>query len=265
MIELQYLATEFNRQFGADDFEIHLNSNVKPDDTNPRTICTMTAQRVPFAIQGVDSETLQLTFTFDLLLSDLALRDKRLALIKDMLGWKSFQVQDPEGGVYNVDSFLEQQPADLPRYDTGVVIQQIVVTGTGLVASASLGAVVSNRITTFIDGSPVKVLAANPGISKGSDSIFNLSGESTLTELREISRQPSLQLTLLYTGTSVENTLLRIIEDEEGEELNRLFTVRRVYPAFSTSKEMKLTSGVIIEQAGAYLTYQVTFQKQNEE
>lgn len=86
-----------------------------------------------------------------------------------------------------------------------------------------------------------------------------------MTELREISRQPSLQLTLLYTGTSVENTLLRIIEDEAGEELNRLFTVRRVYPAFSTSKEMKLTSGVIIEQAGAYLTYQVTLQKQNEE
>lgn len=262
MIELQYLATEFNRQFGADDFEIHLNSNVRPDDSNPRTICTMLAQRVPFALRDVDSETLQLTFTFDLILSDLATRDSRLSIIKNMLGWRSFQVQTPDGEVYNVDSFLEQQPADLPRYDTGVTIQQIVVTGTGLVAAASLGALVSNRIATYIDGVPVKVISAQPGLSKGSDNILDLSGDSTLTEIREISRQPSLQLTLLYMGSSVENTLLHLIEDDSGDELNQLFTVTRVYPAFTSTKQMKLVSGVIIEQAGAYLTYQLVLQKQ---
>lgn len=52
---------------------------------------------MPFALGDVDSETLQLTFTFDLTVSDLEIRDRRLALIKEILGWKSFQVKRPQG------------------------------------------------------------------------------------------------------------------------------------------------------------------------
>ncbi|MFQ7034537.1 MAG: hypothetical protein ACLRTQ_01990 [Candidatus Borkfalkia sp.] len=65
---------------------------------------------MPFALGDVDSETLQLTFTFDLTVSDLEIRDRRLALIKEILGWKSFQVKTPAGETYNCDSFLEHSP-----------------------------------------------------------------------------------------------------------------------------------------------------------
>lgn len=261
MIELQYLASAFNKLFGTDDFEVHLNTNLIPDDTNPKTICTMVALRVPFAIQDVNSETLQLTFTFDLIASDDAIRDKRLALIKDVLGWKSFQITTPDNETYNCDSFLEQQPLGLPRIDTSVTIQQVVVSGTCLVAVSGLGALVSNRINTYIDNTPVKVISSNSQLEKGTDSLLNLSGDSSLVDVREISRGNTAEYTLLYTGSDLDNDFIKYIESGNESDSNRIYTVRRVYPSFEIQNTVKLISGTVIQQAGAYLLYKVNFQK----
>ena len=109
-------------------------------------------------------------------------------MIKGILGWQSFQLKTPEGETYNCDSFLEQQPPLSPRVDSGVMIQQIVITGTCLVANARSGAIVSNRVNTFIDDEEITLVSGTPSIQKGTDDNFNLTGESTLTEMDEISR-----------------------------------------------------------------------------
>ena len=259
MIELQYLATEYNKLLGTSDFLVFLNTNKIPDDANPKTICTFVGLRLPFAIADADAETINVTITCDLIVSDTETRDKRLAMIKDILGWKSFQIVTPEGETYNCDSFLEQQPPLSPRVDSGIMIQQIVVTGTCLVANAASGAIVSNRVYTFIDDEELTLVSATPAIQKGTDNNFNLSGDSTLTELDEISRAVTAEYTVLYRGKDVDKAFIKIIEGETGT-LNQIYTVRRVYPGFEIEQAMKLTGGSVIHQAGAYLMYRINLQ-----
>lgn len=259
MIELQYLSTEFNKILGTNDFELYLNTS-PISYSGSKTVCTLVALRMPFALGDVDSETLQLTFTFDLTVSDLEIRDRRLALIKEILGWKSFQVKTPAGETYNCDSFLEQQPAGMPRVDTGAKIQQIVVTGTCLVAVAGLGAVVSNRVRTEINGDLVRVIAANTTLSKATNESYDLTAQNTLTDVREVSRSNIAEYTLLYMGLPADRAFIRLIEGENGD-LNKTFIVRRFYLDFEIEHTMKFLSGSILDQAGSYLIYKVTLQK----
>ena len=260
MIELQYLATEFNKLLGTSDFLVYLNTNKTPDDTNPKTICTLVGTRLPFAIADADAETINVTITCDLIVSDTETRDRRLAMIKGILGWQSFQIKTPEGETYNCDSFLEQQPPLSPRVDSGVMIQQIVVTGTCLVANASSGTIVSNRVNTFIDDDEITLISASPSLQKGTDDNFNLSGAGTLTEMDEISRAVTAEYTVLYRGKDIDKAFIKIIEGETAS-LNQIYTVRRVYPGFEVEKAMKLTGGSIVQQAGAYLFYRINMQQ----
>ena len=260
MIELQYLATEFNKLLGTSDFLVYLNTNKTPDDTNPKTICTLVGTRLPFAIADADAETINVTITCDLIVSDTETRDMRLSMIKGILGWQSFQITTPEGETYNCDSFLEQQPPLSPRVDSGIMIQQIVVTGTCLVANATSGAIVSNRVNTFIDDEEITLVSGTPSLQKGTDDNFNLSGTSTLTEMDEISRAVTAEYTVLYRGKDIDNAFIKIIEGNTAS-LNQIYTVRRVYPGFEVEKSMKLTGGSIVHQAGAYLIYRINLQQ----
>lgn len=260
MIELQYLATEYNKLLGTSDFLVYLNTNKTPDDTNPKTICTLTGTRLPFAISDADAETVNVTITCDLIASDTETRDKRLSMIKNILGWTAFQIKTPEGETYNCDSFLEQQPPTNPRVDTGVLIQQIVVTGTCLIADAKDGGIVSNRVKTYINDEEVILIAGNSSIQKGTDNNFNLSGESTLTDLDEISRACTAEYTILYRSQEIDKVFVAAIEGET-EELNQIYIVRRVYPDFEVEQRMKLTGGSVVYQAGAFLLYRITLQK----
>ena len=267
MIELQYLATEYNKLLGTSDFLVFLNTNKIPDDSNPKTICTLLALRMPFAINDADAETINVTITCDLIASDTEIRDKRLAMIKGILGWVGFQIHTPDGEIYNCDSFLEQQPSGNPRIDSGVMIQQITITGTCLVSNAQTGALVSNRIQTFINDDEVKRVLGTPTIQKGTDDVFNLSDTTSLTELFTISRTNTVEYTILYRGLDIDKTFIKILEGET-DEIDQLFTVKRIYPwnpDYTFTNTMKLTGGNIIHQAGAFLTYHIILQKVEEE
>lgn len=262
MIEMQFLAAAFNKMLGTDDFAVWLHTNINPDRDGDKTTCTLLVQREPFALGNIDAESVRVTLTFDMKIQpDTDVAAARLARIKDILGWQSFQVQTPNG-TYNADSFLEMQQPGFPRIDTGCKIQQFVVSGTALIASSTLGAVVCNRIKTYINDAEVLVVSAQPSLSKGADEVFDLAGTNTMTDTQEISRANTATYTLLYRGSEIDNTLMKLIEGGESDALNTTFSLRRVYPGFEVTHTVKLDSGVITHQAGAFLMYQVNFKKQ---
>lgn len=179
MIELQYLATEYNKLLGTSDFLVFMNTNKIPQETD-KTICTLVGTRLPFAISDADAETVNVTITCDLALKNTAVRDRRLSMIKGILGWTSFQIKTPDGETYNCDSFLEQQPPLSPRIDTGDMIQQIVVTGTCLITNIQSGAVVSNRVKTFINDEEITLISGNPTIQRERTIISIFRGKARL-------------------------------------------------------------------------------------
>ena len=113
-----------------------------------------------------------------------------------------------------------------------------------------------------MEKSGVLVVSAQPSLSKGTDEVFDLSGSNTMTDTQEISRANTSGYTILYRGSDIDKTLVKLIEGGESDALNTTFTLRRVYPDFEVTHTVKLESGIVTQQAGAFLLYQVNFKKQ---
>lgn len=261
-LQLQYLANWIERFLGAGDFEVSLNQRIPPNTTD-RITTTLQATRVPFGLDNIDVENLNLKLTFDLQLFPERRRYALLQKIQMLLGWQHFQVTDIDSETtYNCDSFLEQQqPFSDPRADTGTFIQQLVVSGTCYVAATNSGAVISNRVVTMLDDEELHVVSCVPSYTKGMDENLRLSTGETRTEAVAVSRGNQIDLTMLYTGTGIENRLIDIFEgglESEGG-INAVFTYKRIYPHEAYVKKVKLLSGKVIHAAGTLLQLNAVF------
>lgn len=262
-LQLQYLANWIERFLGTEDFEVSLNQKIPPN-TSDRITTTLQATRVPFGLDNVEVENLNIKLTFDLQLFPTERRYRLMGKIQALLGWQHFEVTDVDSGTtYNCDAFLEQQqPFSDPRVDTGTFIQQLVVSGTCYVATTDSGAIVANRVVTMLDDEEVRVVACVPSYSKGIDENLCLSEGETRSVPMAISRSNQIELTLLYTGTDIENRLVDIFEgeDEGTDGINTVFSYKRVYPHKAYVKTVKLLSGKVVHTAGTLLQLNAVFE-----
>ena len=265
MIDLQYLATAINRIVGANDFAVFLNTNVAPGEDG-RTAVTLSATRVPFGFttEEIDAESLNITLTFDLSASNVSARDKALFDIKNtLLGWRSFTVEQPEGDTYAVECFLEQQAPASPYVDSGGITQQIVVSGNVLITNVECGAVVGNNVGVYIDD--VKLLKAQRGggMQGAGENNLLLSDGGTLPQNQIVSRTHTTQLNCIYTGKAIENEFLKIAEGC-AQDVNKIYTYRIEYPAFTISVPVKIQAVSVTDGAGVFLQYTLTLQTAGE-
>ena len=262
-LQLQYMANWIERFLGPEDFEVLLNQRIPPNTTD-RITATLQATRVPFGIDNVEVENLNVKLTFDLQLFPVERRYRLMSKIQSLLGWQHFQVTDIDSGVtFNCDAFLEQQqPFSDPRADTGTFIQQFVVSGTCYVASTDSGAIIANRVITMLNNETLHVVSCAPEYNKGVDENLCLSEGATRPQVRCINRVNRVTLTLLYTGAEIENKLIEIFEGgEEGTDgINTEFVYKRIYPHAAYIQRVKLISGHVVNTAGTLLQLTATFE-----
>lgn len=266
MIRLDFLASRFNEILGYDKYCVYLHSNAFPDeDLGSRNIVTMTALRVPFGFstEELDAESMTLTLTFDLPCeaygADVIIRDGALAQIQTLLlGHRKFFVEQPDGK-YVVNTYLEQQPPASPYIDSGRITQQIVLAGSALVQSISCGAVVGNDIKVSIDGIELLKTTRVANTQVGADNNMPLSEDKTLPEFYGISRTHTKTLTFLYTGKDIEKEFLKIAEGMELD-VNKVYSYKVVYPAFTLTVPIKLVGVSSEDSAGVWLKYTLTVQ-----
>jgi len=267
MINLQYVAEAFNKLLGTNDYIVYLDTNFTPQENDTsRTLCVMTASRNPQALGGaIDSETLTLSFAFDIRITDREEAAKRKAGIASILGWRSFQITTPEDEVYDINSWVDLSPAEPARVDEGEFMQILPANGTALVSNHSVGATVSNRIRTYINDEEVTVMSYTSALVKGTDELVDLSDDDYQIEPQEISRTNTADITILYTGSEIDNYFRTLIEsgtDSAGnEQMNKTYEVARSYPDTTITNTMALTEATTIAQAGAYMYYKLTFRK----
>lgn len=262
MIDLHYIAEQYNKMLGTNDYIVYLDTNLTPhEDDTDRTLCVMTASRNPQALGGaIDSETLTLSFAFDIVISKKEQAAKRKAGITQILGWQSFQVHTPEGETYDVDSWLDLIAPDPARVDEGQLKQILSVGGTALVANHETGAIVSNRIKTYVDGEELTVMNYSAALTKGTDELINLSDDSFQIEPCEISQTNTADITALYTGSEIDKFFRNLIENGSSEHINKVYKIARSYPDGVTAlKSMKLIEASNTGQAGAYFYYHLSF------
>lgn len=270
MIDLHCLATAINDILG-DKYVVWLNTNAEPDESETRTVVTMSVARIPFAYttEELDAESLTLTLTFDLPVAaagaDLITRDIALNDIHNLLlGWRKIEVEQPSDNPnvpdrYAVTVRFEQQAPANPYTDTGHVKQQIVIGGTALAQNVNCKALVGNFVVVSINDTPLLKVSRVSNTQVGADNNLLLSEQKTLPEMHGISRISTKTLTFLYLGNDIEDEFLKIAEGVE-HDVNKIYTYDVSYPNFTLSQKFKIAGVSSQDSAGVYLQYTLNVQ-----
>lgn len=158
-----------------------------------------------------------------------------------------------------MECFLEQQAPASPYVDSGGITQQIVVSGNVLITNVECGAVVGNNVGVYIDD--VKLLKAQRGggMQGAGENNLLLSDGGTLPQNQIVSRTHTTQLNCIYTGKAIENEFLKIAEGC-AQDVNKIYTYRIEYPAFTISVPVKIQAVSVTDGAGVFLQYTLTLQ-----
>ena len=266
MIDLNYLATAFNRIIGTDKYLIYVFTNAFPEELGNRNAVTMNVTRVPFGFESdeFNAESMNITFAFDLPTNpygdDLTVRDIALEDIRTkLLGHKQFSVVTPDGDEYYVNCAFEQQPPGNPYADSGRITQQIVVSGTALVQEKKCLAIIGNNVRISIDGEELLKMSRSVSVNVGSDNNIPLSDESTLIETVNISRANTKSISFMYTGKEIEKTFIRIAEGEPFD-VNQVYQYSVTYKGVDgkdivVNTPVKILSVTVQDSLGVFLQY----------
>lgn len=263
MINLEELAFVFNELLGKDKYLVYLFTNAAPVDTQGRNVVSLNVLRVPFGYtnEELDVESLNCTLTFDLPCDQYGVvRDQALAKIEEkLLGRQVFNVVQPNGKTYTVNTFFEMQPPGPPRLDGGIM-QQIVVSGRALVQNAECKALVGNDVKISINGVQLLKVSTAAATQVGTDSNVKLSEDVTLAETYGITRANTKSIEFLYTGKPIEDEFLKIAEGADFN-LNQVYTCKTEYPTFTIEVPFKLLSVDVTLGLGVYVQYKLTIQQ----
>lgn len=286
MIDLDLVAMEINRRLGS-TFRVHVNGNPLIDRIGLGVEVVMSAQRTPFSIKNVDSETMEITLE---IWSNCETAEKRTKVLHDLseiLGHSTGVLESAEIGEdekyknYDYAMFFEiQQPMSPPQVDMGVFRQLLILRGNILISGQVEGAVMSNNIFTYLtssetdgEGNPYRgylpALSFAGSTEYGSENYRNVN--SSVSDVEQVAEVWTAEITALLLNRPFDSYLskrLQLVknysdgnEHERVNRMNEVFTLERILPDYTYSKRMKLLGGNIVEQAGAFAQIKLTFQE----
>lgn len=236
---------------------------------------TLQVTREPFAIDGINSETLNVNLNFRAYADTRRekARNKVLSDIKDkLLGTKNFNIETytREGDivqpnkVFRCMSFLQiGQPSPFEN-DYGEYMINYTVSGTMLVSLADGGAVMSNDIITSLTIGTIKgdlvTLSVETSSDVNTESLF-VSNKAIIKPM-PMHAASSWSITGLLRNTPIDNAIVNIISKLDKVQ-NIIVITRRDHNGKELySIKTLFVGGKIIEQAGGYAQYQMALQRE---
>ncbi len=267
LIELKWVSMAINEMLGP-KFRVSTQSKVKIE-SDGRTEVVLFADRIPFAVDGIGSETLNISLEIYAKVNNNTERDEVLAGLNAVIGHKDGTITTDEGKTYNFASFLEFiiKPSGPPVVDTGQFMHMLNITGTMLVSDAEHGAIIANhvftKLTVNMNGEEISgfipTLRVDANLNFASESVAT--GNKNTLDVMHNARSVTREISAILLNRPLDMVIVRAITQvTDGFELNEVVTIERIYPAFTIKSRCKLLTGTLTESAGAYITYTLGFQ-----
>lgn len=266
LIKLEYLAGLLNDMLGA-RYSVTVDSRTYVNDKVP---CVLQATRVPFAIDSINSETLDIELYLYLNVDNDRIKCEQLAEINNILGSHSGEIVtgESEGNKrFRYHMFLNgNKPVTEPAYDMGFDCASYVVTGTALISDITDGGVMSNDVITEVSDRPFEdadaiqgelaVLNCETDTGNVMENLVILNSSLLVPYVKV--HGTTISLSALAMNRPIDELLIDTIYDFNTA---KTFYVRRTARDKSITKTMKLINGKVLDQAGAYRQYQLLFQE----
>ena len=269
MVRLEDLAAEYQKIIG-NRFEIELNANLDIDGERENGF--MLATRQPYKISNVKAESLQIVLHFYTCCEDLETYNDTIQILSQLAGLNKGTFES-NGKTYRYYSFLDfTRPLSEPIVDTGKFYQPLELAGTCLVTQTQGGVLIGNEVETKI--------RLDIGKATEFEAIIEvLSSNATLTKTQEAPQMANQIIAKTFNNTQaytysysilmlknkVCERLIKAIKNIEPFAVNEEIQITETYPAFTESeivdkKSLVLTSASINRNAGAFVTFDLSFQ-----
>lgn len=260
------IAQIYNNILGNSHFNLEVNCNLKTD--GDRTQGILFAARRPFAISGLNAETLEINIEFYVNVRHHVAKLDILDEISKILGTHTGTFES-QGVEYTFNSFLEfGRPTSAPLVDMGNFTQVIFVNGSCYISAVNGGVKMSNDIKTYLTFNGVrgqvypKVANVNNVREVDAPTKANENESSAQIKTQGVARS----LTIYDLRDDICTELEKYIEvlDDTSDPAEPI-TVERVYPDFTVTKTCVITAGTIVEVPGSFLCIDISLQKQVDE
>lgn len=269
MVRLEDLATEYQKII-SNRFKIELNANLDIDGERENGF--MLATRQPYKISNVKAESLQIVLRFYTCCEDLETYNDTIQILSQLAGLNKGVFQS-NGKNYRYYSFLDfTRPLNEPVVDTGKFYQALELMGTCLVTQTEGGVLIGNEVKTKIKldiGKPtefeseIEVLSSNAALVKTQEAP-QMANQNTAKTYNN-TQAYTYSYSILMLKNKVCERLLKAIKNIEPFEVNEEIQITEIYPVFTDGeiidkKSLVLTSADINRNAGAFVTFDLSFQ-----
>lgn len=269
MVRLEDLAAEYQKIIG-NRFNIELNANLEIEGERENGF--MLATRQPYKISNVKAESLQIVLHFYTCCEDLETYNDTIQILSQLAGLNKGTFES-NGKTYRYYSFLDfTRPLSEPIVDTGKFYQPLELAGTCLVTQKEGGVLVGNEVETKIKldiGKPtefeaiIEVLTTNTTLTKTQEA--PQMANQIVAKSFNNTQAYTYSYTILMLKNKVCERLLKAIKNIEPFEVNEEIRITEIYPAFTDNeirdeKSLVLTSASINRNAGAFVTFDLSFQ-----
>lgn len=266
LIDLEYIAKLFNEYLG-NDFIVRVDSST--DIIPNKTMCTIQADRVPFSVSSIESETLDIALTAYLNVDTEIIKNKQLKRLNDLIGTHEGVIEVVDNGEtmrYRYHVFINgNKPITDPAFDMGMDCASYQLTGTMLISAEVGGGVMSNDLEVRMSLSPIT--EDNTGeplavilLDIEPNTMLENRYKSNHLALRPIIKANAKTYTMqvIMIGHSIEQAIL---DELENGLYNRIFYLQRNINGKCINNAVQLINGKISYQMGAYAQYTLCFQE----
>jgi hypothetical protein len=262
-IEIEYIAKTLEALLGENFvvcvdsvlYRYDANGNIKPEYQG-KHVGVLKTERVPFAIEGSDSETVNISLEFyETTNNDAQKKEMNDALAK--ISGTTRGIIAVGDKAYTYTCYLQKaRPFQPPGVSMGDFKSAYTINGTMLISSP-VGAIMSNDIKTFIGETELKTLEVTTEYTKGVESPVKLNNSNPSVVPQ--SESTAIALLFLYERNAVcAEIAARIAQKDASTGISDVYEIRREFPDGTTViHSYAFLDGRIIEKAGAYSQIQI--------
>ena len=279
LIKLEDLANTYAQIIGN---YMDIKLNVATDVDPYRSQAIMFATRQPYKISNIKAEQLQIALRFYVCCETETEYNEAIKILTQLLGYNKGIFTSNEKQ-FKYFSFLDlQRPLGDPEVNSGKFFQTLELVGQCLVTQCKGGAFVANEIKTmlYLDPATITTEAGEEVTNYATQGeIEVLSSVTTLAKNQEspqmsndvvgkainTTQSYSYTMTILILKDAIGERLIKALENIQPIGLNEAIKLEKQYPAFTgdkfkVEKTVVMTGGVLKEDAGTFVTAEISLQ-----
>lgn len=264
LIDIGAIAELFNELLGS-EFNVRMDNLTELENSN-KIPCVIKAARIPFAIEDIGSESLEITLTAKLNVDNDIIKHEQLYKFTKIIGSHRGEIFDGNGNRFRFNLYLKgHAPVTDAVFDINGECNCYEMSASLLISDVESGAILSSDIVyelsdkPFDDESRISGKLAVTSIDTDPNHMTENRNSCNSGKLKPVLKASALSLSI--NALVCNKTIDKVIIDRIENGLGGIFYLKKTYLEKIKVFRVELVGGKILGQGGAYEQFQLLLQE----